>query len=82
MSMGWYFSEVLRLILMAFPSFRPPSHSKRQAVSFVVSPVVVTPSMPAESGGSGSAKGQSASGLSSVSKFIKPNKYVLKQSSQ
>ena len=80
--MGWYFSEVLRLILMAFPSFRPPSHSKRQAVSSIVSPAVTTPPVPAESGRSGSAKGQSASGLSVVLKFTKPKKFVMKHSSQ
>ena len=82
MSTGCYFFEVLRLILMAFPLLRPPSPSKRQAMSSIVSPVVVTPFAPAESGGSGSAKGQSASGLSMVPKFTKPKKFVLKHSSQ
>ena len=79
---NWYFSEVLRLLLMAFLLLRPPSPSKRQAVSSVVSPAVTTPSAPAESGGSGSVKGQSASGLSSVPKFTKPKKFVVKHSSQ
>ena len=82
MSTGWYFSEVLRLLLMAFPLFSPPSSSKRQAVDSIVSPAVSTPSAPAEYGGSGSAKGQSASGLSMVPKFTKPKKFVLKHSSQ
>ena len=82
MSTGWYFSEVLRLFLMAFPLLRPPSPSKRQAVSSIVSPAVATPSVLAESGESGSAKGQSASGLSMVPKFTKPKKFVLKHSSQ
>ena len=82
MSTGCYFFEVLRLILMAFPLLRPPSPSKRQAVSFIVSPIVVTPFAPAESGGSGFAKGQSASGLSMVPKFTKTKKFVLKHSSQ
>ena len=79
--MDLYFSEVLRF-LMTFPFLRPPSPSKRQAVSSIVSPVIMTPSAPAESGGSGSTKGQSASGLSVVPKFTKPNKFVLKHSSQ
>ena len=82
MSTGWYFSEVLCLILMAFLLLRPPSPSKRQAVSSVVSPFVTTASAPAESGGSGSAKGQSVSGQSMVPKFVKPKKFVLKHSSQ
>ena len=51
-------------------------------MSSVVSPVITTPATPAESGGSGSAKGQSASGLSVVPKFTKPKKFVLKHSSQ
>ena len=80
--MGWYFSEVLRLILMVFPLLRPPSPSKMQAVSSIVSPAVTTPSAPAESGESGSAKGQSASGLSMAPKFTKSKKFVLKHSSQ
>ena len=80
-STGWYFSEVLRLFLMAFPLFRLPS-PKRQAVDSVVSPAISTPSAPAESGGSGSAKGQSASGLSMVLKFTRSRKFVLKHSSQ
>ena len=45
-----------------FSLLRPPSPSKRQAVSSVASPVVTTTSAPAESGGSGSAKGQSILG--------------------
>ena len=81
MSTGWYFSEVLHLFFMAFPLFRPPS-PKRQAVGSIMSPSVSTPSAPAEYGGSGSAKGQSASGLSMVPKFTKPKKFVLKHSSQ
>ena len=67
---------------MAFLLLRPPSPSKRQAVSSIVSPVVTTPSVPAESGGNGSAKGQSASGLSVVPKFTKPKKFEVKHSSQ
>ena len=81
MSTNWYFSEVLCLFFMSFLLLRPHP-SKRQAVSSVVSPAVTTPSAPAESGGSGSAKGQSASGISGVPKFIKPKKFVLKHSSQ
>jgi len=61
---------------------RPPSPSMKRAASSIMSPAASTPAAPNESGGSGSAKWQSASGLSSVPKFIKPNKYVLKQSSQ
>ena len=68
--------------LMAFRFFRPPSPSKRQAVGSVVSPAVSTPAAPAESGGSGSARGQSASGLSMVPKFTRSRKFVLKHSSQ
>jgi hypothetical protein len=51
-------------------------------MSSVVSPVVTTPAAPAESGGSGSAKGQIVSGLSRVPKFTKPKKFVLKHSSR
>ena len=80
--MGWYFSEVLRLILMVFPLLRPPSPSKRQAVGSVESLAISTPAAPAESGGSGSTKGQSASGLSMVPKFTRSRKFVLKHSSQ
>ena len=72
--------DVLNLFLTAFLS-RPPSPSKRQAASSVVSPVVSTLAMSSESGGSGSARGQGALGLSGVPKFVKPKKYVLKQSS-
>jgi len=79
--MDWYFSEILRLFFMAFLLLRPPSPSKRRAVSFVVSPAITTPAAPAEFGGSGSAKGQSVSGLSGVPKVVKPKKFVLKQSS-
>ena len=61
---------------------RPPSPSKRQAVSSVVTPAASTPAAPTESGGSGSTRGQSASGLSGVPKFVKPKKFVLKHSSQ
>jgi len=67
---------------MAFLFLRPPSSSKRQAVGSVVSPVDSTPAAPTESGGSGSAKGQSASGLSVVPEFTKPRIFVLKHSSQ
>ena len=81
MSTTWYLSELLRL-LMAFPFLRPPSPSKRQAVGSIVSPAVSTPSAPAESGGSGSAKAQSASGLSVVPTFTRSKKFVLKHSSQ
>ena len=82
MSTGWYFSEVLCLILMAFPLLRPPSPSKRQAVGSIESLAITTPAASAESGGSGSAKGQSASGLSVVPKFTRSRKFVLKHSSQ
>ena len=66
---------------------RPPSPSKRQVVGSIVSPVDSTPAAPAESGGSGSAKGHSAKGRSAsrqsvVPKFVKPKKFVLKHSSQ
>ena len=82
MSTGCYFFGVLCLILMAFLLLRPLSPSKRQAVGSVESPAITTPAVQAESGGSGSAKGQSASGLSVVLKFTKPRKFVLKHSSQ
>ena len=48
----------------------------------IVSPVDSTPAAPAESGGSGSAKGQSASGQTVVPKFVKAKRFVLKHSSQ
>ena len=48
----------------------------------VVSPIDSAPTMPAESGGSGSVKGQSASGQIVVPKFVKAKKFVLKHSSQ
>ena len=67
---------------MAFLLFRHPSSSKRQVVGSIVNPVDVTPAAPAESGGSGSAKGQSASGQTAVSKFVKAKRFVLKHSSQ
>ena len=51
-------------------------------MGYVESLVISTPAAPAESGGSGSAKGQSASGLSVVLKFTKPKKFVMKHSSQ
>ena len=73
---------MLRLILMVFFLLRPPSPSKRQAVGSVECLVITTSAALAESGGSGSAKGQSASGLSVVPKSIKPRKFVLKHSSQ
>ena len=81
MSTAWYISELLHF-LMAFPFLRPPFPSKRQAVGSVVSLAITTPAAPAESGGSGSAKGQSASGQSVVPKFVKPKQFVLKHSSQ
>ena len=80
--MDLYFSEILRLFFMAFLLLRPPSPSKRQAVGSVVSPAITTPAAPAESGGSGSAKGRSASGLSGFLKFTKPKKFVLKHFSE
>ena len=49
---------------MAFLLLRPPSPSKNWAVSSVVAPASSIPTAPIESGGSGSAKGQSALGLS------------------
>jgi len=67
---------------MAFLLFRHPSSSKRQVVGSIVNPVDVTPAAPAESGGSGSAKGQSASGQTVVPKFVKAKRFVLKHSSQ
>ena len=67
---------------MVFLFLRPPSSSKRQTVGSVESPVDSAPAASAESGGSGFAKGQSASGQSVVPKFIKPKKFVLKHSSQ
>ena len=48
----------------------------------IVSPVDSTPAALAESGGSGSAKGQSASGQTVVPKFVKAKRFVLKHSSQ
>ena len=60
--------------------FRPPS--KRQTVGSVVSPADSTPAAPAESGGSGSARGQSTSGQTVVPKFAKAKRFVLKHSSQ
>ena len=82
MSTGWYFSGLLRSILMVFSLLRPPSHSKRQAVGSVESLAITTPAAPAESGGRGSAKGQSASELSMVPKLTRSRKFVLKHSSQ
>ena len=70
------------MILMAFLLLRPLFPSKRQAVGSVESLAIMTPAAPAESGGSGSAKGQSASGLSMVPKFTRSKKFVLKHSSQ
>ena len=75
-------SGVLNLFLMAFLLPRPPSPSKKRTVSSVVSPAASTPAAPSESGRSGSAREQSASRLSGVLKFIKPKKFMLKQSSQ
>ena len=82
MSTGWYFSEVLCLILMAFLLLRPPSPSKRQVVGSIVSPADSTPAALVESGGSGSSKGQSASRRTMVPKFVKAKRFVLKHSSQ
>jgi hypothetical protein len=65
-----------------FPFLRPPSSSKRQAVGSVVSPIDSAPATLVESGGSGSVKGQSASGQIVVPKFVKAKKFVLKHSSQ
>ena len=67
---------------MSFLFLRPSSLSKRQAVGSVVSPAVSTPAVPAESGGSGSARGQSASGQTVVPMFVKEKRFVLKHSSQ
>ena len=67
---------------MAFSLLRPPSPSKRQAVGSVVSPADSTPVVSAESGGSGSAKGQSTLGQSVVPKFVRAKRFVLKHSSQ
>ena len=67
---------------MDFLILRHLSPSKRQAVGSVESPAIMTPAAPAEFGESGSAKGQSASGLSVVPKFTKPKKFVPKHSSQ
>ena len=64
-----------------FPFLRPPSSSKRQAVGSIVSPVNSASAASAEFGGSGSAKGQSASGQTVVPKFVKAKKFVLKHSS-
>ena len=66
---------------MAFLLFRHPSSSKRQAVGSIVSPADSTPAALAESGGSGSAKGQSASGRTVVLMFVKAKRSVLKHSS-
>ena len=70
--------DVLNLFLTAFLFPRPPSPSKKQVLSSVVTSAVSTPAVSSESDGSGSAKGQSASGLSDVPKFINPKKCVLK----
>jgi hypothetical protein len=66
---------------MVFLFLRPPS-SKRQTVGSVVSPADSTPAALAESGGSGSARGQSASGQTVVPKFVKAKRFVLRHSSQ
>ena len=66
---------------MAFLFLRPPSF-KRQAVGSNVSLANSTPATVAESGGSGSAKGQSASGQTVVPKFVKAKRFILKHSSQ
>ena len=75
-------SEVLNLFLTAFLLPRPPSPSKKRVVSSVVSPATSTSASSNEFGGSGSARGQSASVMSGVPKVIKPKKFVLNQSSQ
>ena len=67
---------------MAFPFLRPPPSSKRLVVGSIMSPVDSTPAAPAESGGSGSAKGQIASGRIVVPMFTRARKFVLKQSPQ
>ena len=67
---------------MAFSLLRPPSPSKRQAIGSVVSPADSTPATPAEFGGSGSAKGQSALGQSIVPRFVRAKRFILKHSSQ
>jgi hypothetical protein len=51
-------------------------------VGSVESLVVSTPAAPAESGGSGSDKGQSALGQTVVPRFTRARKFVLKQSPQ
>ena len=68
--------------LMVFSLLRPLAPSKRQAVGSVESLAITTPVAPAESGGSGSAKRQSSSGLSMVPKFTRSKKFLLKHSSQ
>ena len=67
---------------MAFLFLRPPSSSKRQAVGSNMSPADSTLAAPAESDGSGSAKGQSVSGQAVVPKFTRAKKFVLKQPPQ
>ena len=67
---------------MAFLLLRPPSSSKRQTVGSVVSLVDSAPATSAESGGSGSAKGQSALGQSIVPRFVRAKRFVMKHSSQ
>ena len=67
---------------MAFLFLRLPSSSKRQMVGSIVSPADSTPTAPAESDGSGSARGQSASGQTVVPRFTRAKKFVLKQSPQ
>ena len=48
----------------------------------IVSPVDSTPAVLAESGGSGSARGQSASGQTVVPRFTREKRFVLNQSPQ
>jgi len=74
---AWYAFKLLPF-LMGFLYLRLPSSSKRQAVGFVLSPVDSAPAAPAESGGSGSAKRQSASGQTFVLRFTRATKFVLK----
>ncbi|XP_039841667.1 MAP7 domain-containing protein 2-like [Panicum virgatum] len=55
-----------RTAASAGSSDRRPSPSKKRAVSSIVNPAASTQAAPSESRGSGSARGQSASGLSGV----------------
>ena len=81
MSTAWYPCELLPSPDGFFLFLRSPS-SKRLTVGSVVSPINLAPAAPAEPGGSGSAKGQGASGQTVVPKFVKAKRFVLKHSSQ